>query len=40
MTGAADSAAVAAAATPPVTLIPLGDASAASCDGDSCALPG
>jgi len=23
----------------PVTLIPLGDTSAAACDGDSCALP-
>ncbi|ERK67630.1 hypothetical protein N136_04627 [Leifsonia aquatica ATCC 14665] len=28
-----------ASAPAPFTLIPLGDASAAACDGDSCALP-
>lgn len=27
------------AAPPPFSLIPLGDTSAAACDGDSCALP-
>ncbi|WP_162819070.1 hypothetical protein [Leifsonia aquatica] len=37
-TGAVTGAVVAASAAP-FTLIPLGDASAAACDGDSCALP-
>lgn len=35
----AETGAATAASPAPFTLIPLGDASAAACDGDSCALP-
>lgn len=40
MTGVETPAAAAPTAPVPFSLIPLGDASAAACDGDSCALPG
>ncbi|MDN4615252.1 hypothetical protein P5G50_12415 [Leifsonia sp. F6_8S_P_1B] len=36
---AAGGAAAGGAVAPSLTLLPLGDASAAACEGDSCALP-